>query len=160
MLLAHIIATKTQNELVADDDMKIPSSGQKEDGVGHDEAGRTIAIHSLAVLPDYQKKGLGTILLKEYIQRMVEAETADSIAILTYDRLVPWYEKTFGFAQKGKSAAEFGGGNWTDMTLDFEEERIRKFAVDDDDDEEEDEYEEVEEIEHEVVESPVDLTNK
>lgn len=122
--MAHIIATKTANELISDDDMKVPSlnstvssfeTTERSQVVGHQERGRTIGIHSLAVLPEYQKKGLGTILLKEYIQRMVEAETADRISILTYERLLLWYEKTFGFRSMGKSTASFGGGDWVNM---------------------------------------------
>lgn len=99
--------------------MKIPASansGVSEGAaIGHQEDGRTIAIHSLAVLPDYQKKGLGTILMKDYIQRMVESETADRIAILTYGHLVRWYQETFGFQRKGESGTTFGGGEWVDM---------------------------------------------
>lgn len=115
VLLAHVIVTKTRNELVSDDDMKVPSKSGMDDGVGHQEDGRTIAIHSLAVLPGYQKKGLGTILMKDYIQRMVESETADRIAILTYGNLVRWYQDTFGFQRKGESGTTFGGGEWVDM---------------------------------------------
>lgn len=100
--------------------MKIPSVAglDGEDtkaGIGHQEDGRTIGIHSLAVLPEYQRKGLGTILLKAYIQRMTDSEIADRISILTYEDLAPWYEKTFGFKNDGKSEAAFGGGDWVDM---------------------------------------------
>lgn len=82
--------------------------------VGHDEAGRTLALHSLAVLPDYQGLGVGKMLMKAYVQRMVEAEVADRIALLTYPKLVPWYEK-FGFEKIGESKATHGGGGWIDM---------------------------------------------
>ena len=81
---------------------------------GHDEAGRTLAVHSLAVLPAYQKFGLGTTLMKAYVQRMLESDVADRISILTYESLVPFYKK-LGFEELGKSDATYGGGDWINM---------------------------------------------
>lgn len=122
--MAQIIATKTSNTLVSDDDMMLPLPDQSnvnnappEAGVphrGHNEAGRTLAVHSLAVLPSYQKEKLGTTLMKAYVQRMVESDVADRISILTYDELTGFYEK-LGFEKRGKSDTQYGGGNWTNM---------------------------------------------
>lgn len=122
--MAQILATKTSNTLVSDEDMMLPLPDQSsvnkappEAGVphrGHNEAGRTLAVHSLAVLPAYQRVGLGTTLMKAYVQRMLEGEVADRISILTYDELIGFYEK-LGFENKGKSKTEYGGGNWTNM---------------------------------------------
>ena len=81
---------------------------------GHNEAGRTLAVHSLAVLPAYQHVGLGTTLMKAYVQRMVESDVADRISILTYEDLIGFYTK-LGFENKGKSSNSYGGGNWTNM---------------------------------------------
>lgn len=118
ILLAHIIATKIEGDTITDDDMALPprwkEGADMEPHLGHKEFGRTLAVHSLAVLPTYQKRGLGTILMKSYVQRMVEAETADRIAVLTYDKLVPYYD-SLGFVNHGKSKVKFGGGNWVDM---------------------------------------------
>jgi len=49
-----------------------------------------------------------------YVQRMLEAEVADQIALLTYGRLVPFYEK-MGFENRGKSKVKFGNEEWNDM---------------------------------------------
>ena len=49
-----------------------------------------------------------------YIQRIQSAGVADRIALLTYDRLVPFYER-LGFEYRGKSKAQYGGGGWNDM---------------------------------------------
>lgn len=137
VLLGAIIATKTRNFVIKDEDMMLPRGySTDEEGVknaedvledmkdeqivrGHDEAGRTIALHSLAVVPEYQKLGLGTILMKSYVQRIMEADVADRIAILTYQRLIPYYAK-LGFENKGQSDATYGGGNWINMVLEFE----------------------------------------
>lgn len=99
--------------------MAPPSNWQNGDApadanVGHQENGRTLAVHSLAVLPDYQRRGLGTALMKSYVQRMLESDVADRVALLTYDRLVPYYE-ALGFENIGRSRVKFGGEAWNDM---------------------------------------------
>lgn len=124
-LLAHICATKTRNELISDDDMKVPPNWRDQPHpadatVGHQEDGRTIALHSLAVEPKFQGQGLGRTLLKAYVQRMQNSGVADRISILTYDRLVSFYESA-GFENRGASKAQYGGGGWVDMVLVFPE---------------------------------------
>ncbi len=118
ILLAHLIATKTTNDTVSDDDMAIPTDWQSkaygDSHLGHKEHGRTLVIQSLAVLPAYQGRGLGKTLLMSYVQRMLEGEVADQIALLTYGRLVPFYEK-MGFENRGKSKVKFGNEEWNDM---------------------------------------------
>lgn len=118
-LLAMVCATKTRNELVSDDDMNVPSGWREQPHppnatVGHQEDGRTIAVHSLAVEPSVQGRGLGKTLLKAYIQRMQTSGVADRISILTYERLVPFYESV-GFENRGPSKVQYGGGGWVDM---------------------------------------------
>jgi len=122
ILLAHIIATKTASSVITDDDMALPPDWQNatvRSGVGHNEAGRTVALHSLAVLPDCQRRGLGSTLLKAYIQRIESSEVADHIALLAHDTLVPYYER-HGFLNKGKSNATYGGGGWYNMALELQ----------------------------------------
>lgn len=86
--------------------------------VGHDEYGSTIAIHSLAVLPEYQGKQVGSTLMKSYIQRIREAAIAERISIIAHDHLVPFYQ-SFGFENRGPSKCQFGGGGWTDLVSSF-----------------------------------------
>lgn len=104
---------------MSDDDMRPPTDWHTaepsaEPHIGHQENGRTLALHSLAVLPDYQGRGLGTALVKSYVQRMLESDVADRVALLTYDRLIPYYEH-LGFEHIGRSRCKFGGGEWNDM---------------------------------------------
>lgn len=98
--------------------MEVPkdwqSSSTPESNAGHKEQGRTVAIHSLAVLPAFQGQGLGATLMKAFIQRMEYVQAADRIALLAHGELVKFYEK-LGFENKGPSKATFGGGNWVDM---------------------------------------------
>lgn len=121
-LIAHIIATRTASPTVTDKSMELPdhweskqmNSSISNPAVGHEEGGSTIAIHSLAVLKEHQGKKLGTMLMKAYVQRIKEAATAERVALIAHDHLIPFYE-SFGFCNKGKSACQFGGGGWFDM---------------------------------------------
>lgn len=98
--------------------MEVPNdwktSSTLTSNTGHKEEGRTVAVHSLAVLPSLQNQGLGSTLLKAYIQRLGYVQAADRVALLAHGELVKFYEK-LGFENKGPSKATFGGGNWVDM---------------------------------------------
>ena len=115
VLLGHIVATKTTNPTVTDDDMSIPTSPSADaPPVGHREEGRTLIIHSLAVLPTYQRRGLGKTLLKAYLQRMEAQGVAERVVLLAHQELVAYYEAV-GFENLGRSRATFGGGGWFDL---------------------------------------------
>lgn len=106
------------------------SAKKDESKEGHHEDGRTICVHSLAVLPEFQGSGIGRTIMMAYMQQMNGAGIADRLAIiahgvssapsllenalLTRKPLVPYYEK-LGFVSKGPSEAQFGGGGWIDM---------------------------------------------
>ncbi|KAI9800866.1 MAG: Nucleolar GTP-binding protein 1 [Sarcosagium campestre] len=107
VLLAHILATKLEGELVTEESMLVPQDPNPTNA-GHREEGRTIGLHSLAVLRAYQGRGLGKTILTSYIQRMAAAGLADRISLLCEDELIKFYEKA-GFVCKGKSKNNFGG---------------------------------------------------
>jgi GNAT superfamily N-acetyltransferase len=91
----------------------LPRPGEDEP-IGHQEEGRTIALHSLAVAVEHQNKGLGSVLMKAYIQRIKDSKIADRIALLAHDHLVGFYEGV-GFTDMGPSACTFGGGGWNNL---------------------------------------------
>lgn len=123
-LVAHILATRTPAPFVTDASMQLPDNWQRrsstlpnESGVeppGHQDQGSTIAVHSLAVLPEHQGKGLGKTLMKAYVQRIGDAKIADRIALLSHDHLIAFYE-SLGFVNHGKSDCTFGGGGWSNL---------------------------------------------
>jgi GNAT superfamily N-acetyltransferase len=142
-LLAHIISTRTTNDTVGDNDMKYPEDWKtvtsSAETVGHKQAGRTVGLHSLAVYPDYQKRGIGSLLMKSYIQHLKEIGNVDNLALICQDvgpiavcsphdsnrsdaaclqYLVSYYEH-LGFKSLGPSKATFGGGGWYDMVSRF-----------------------------------------
>ena len=125
VLLGHIVATKTTNPTVTDNDMDIPTSDPPDPKLGHKEEGRTVCIHSLAVLPEYQRRGLGKTLIKAYLHRMESHDVADRAALIAHEGLIPFYEG-LGFENKGKSEAKFGGGGWFDMVRELHPEEVEE----------------------------------
>ncbi|KAI5366237.1 Putative GNAT domain, acyl-CoA N-acyltransferase [Septoria linicola] len=119
ILLGHIVSTMTTNPTVTDNDMAIPSTEHPDAKLGHKPEGRTVCIHSLAVLPEYQGRSLGSTLMKAYLQRLKTQSVADHAALIAHDHLIPYYER-FGFRNRGPSKAQFGGGGWYDMVVDLE----------------------------------------
>jgi len=128
VLVAHAIGTKTTNETIQDEDMAMPADMQQSTvpgapgaaavpRPGHKEDGRTVCVHSLGVLPAYQGRGLGALLLRSYVQTMRDQAVGARVALITYPPLVPYYAR-LGFRSVGASAATFGGGGWVDMVLD------------------------------------------
>jgi GNAT superfamily N-acetyltransferase len=53
--------------------------------LGHQEDGRTIVLHSVAVLPAFQGQGLGKVLMMAYMQQMNGAGIADRLALIAHD---------------------------------------------------------------------------
>ncbi|KAJ9609812.1 hypothetical protein H2200_006141 [Cladophialophora chaetospira] len=127
-LIGHIVSTRSPAPGVTEASMKIPSdwktrrsslpTSTDEEPVGHQDMGGTICIHSVAVTPEFQRMGLGSVLMKSYIQRMKDAKIADRLALLAHDHLVPFY-KGLGFENMGPSAVTSHGGNWNNMILEF-----------------------------------------
>lgn len=93
VLLGHVIASKTDSPLVDDDAMDYPKDWQSENPqpskLGHMEAGRTIAMHSVAILPAFQGRGIGRTLMMCYMQTMNGAGIADRLALLAHDVSTP-----------------------------------------------------------------------
>ncbi|KAI9699150.1 MAG: hypothetical protein M1820_007229 [Bogoriella megaspora] len=114
VLLGQITATKTDHDVVKDEDMEVPNDSNKDRKVGHNDLGHTVGLHSFAIVPEYQDIGLGKVLMKAYIQRIQASGIAERIALITYERLIPFYEK-LGFEYQGKSDVQYGGESWHNM---------------------------------------------
>ncbi|EXJ93888.1 hypothetical protein A1O1_02281 [Capronia coronata CBS 617.96] len=127
-LMAHIVATRSPAPSVTEASMGIPPNWRArrsslpdktdEEAIGHQDIGGTICVHSLAVAPEFQKMGLGTVLMKSYIQRMRDSKIAERIALLAHHDLVPFY-RSLGFENMGPSSVTSCGGNWNNLILEF-----------------------------------------
>lgn len=109
-LVGHIIASKTEGKHVSDRSMEIGA---------HSESGRTIAIHSVVVDPEYQGKHIGYVMFKDYVQKFFGLCSADGMALLAHEKLVPFYTK-HGFKDEGKSSSAFAGESWRALRLPFD----------------------------------------
>lgn len=61
------------------------ASDPKSSALGHQEGGRTIVLHSVAILPGFQGRGIGQTLTKAYVQQMTGAGIADRMALIAHD---------------------------------------------------------------------------
>ncbi|KAI1840086.1 hypothetical protein JX265_013000 [Neoarthrinium moseri] len=120
VLLAHVVGTRSHDELVTDAAMDYPrdyrTAKPNKTALGHQEDGHTVAIHSLAVHPKLQGCGLGKLIMKAYMQQIHNSGTARRISLISQGYLVNYYTR-FGFVHKGESSAAFGGGGWHDLTI-------------------------------------------
>lgn len=89
VLIGHVIAAKTNDKTASDDSMGVPedwkSDHPKPTNLGHQEAGRSIVLHSVAILPKFQGRGLGRVLLMAYRQQMNGAGIADRLVLIAHD---------------------------------------------------------------------------
>ncbi|KAL2153119.1 hypothetical protein VTH82DRAFT_4274 [Thermothelomyces myriococcoides] len=124
VLLAHVISTRCRGDVVTDADMAYPKDWHNpaaraaDKSVGHYEAGRTVGLHSLAVLPRLQRCGIGQMIIKAFLDQMKNCGLVDRVALICQDNLVSYYER-LGFKHLGPSKAQFGGGGWHDMVHDL-----------------------------------------
>jgi GNAT superfamily N-acetyltransferase len=83
-LLAMILGTRIDSPLVTEESMALG---------GHLPSGETVALHSLCVHPAWRAKGLGTRIMREYIERVGRIDGIKRIALLAHDELGPFYER-------------------------------------------------------------------
>ncbi|MCP4118810.1 MAG: GNAT family N-acetyltransferase [Desulfobacteraceae bacterium] len=91
-----------------------------KDMVGHDSSGTNIVIFSVAIHPDFQKKGISVPLLEKYIELSRDLQK-NKILLICKDELISYYER-FGFSYIAESSSEHGGFNWHEMGLLLNEE--------------------------------------
>lgn len=98
MLVGHVVASKTDDLVASDKSMDYPKDWDAphptKTDVGHQEAGRTIVLHSVAVLQEFQGRGLGRVLMQAYIQQMNGAGIADRLALIAHDVSITFYSSS------------------------------------------------------------------
>lgn len=109
-LIGHILATKTANEHVQESDMEIG---------GHLEDGKTIAIHSVVIHPEWRGKHIGHIMVRDHVEKFYSLFTAERMSLLCQPDKVSFYEKN-GFRNLGQSDCKHGGKEWLNMVLPFD----------------------------------------
>ena len=82
---------------------------------GHEPDGKNQMIFGLAVLPEYQRQGIGAALLNHLITWSKE-QGMERVILTCKEHKLPYYSK-FGFENHGISASCHGGAVWYDMVL-------------------------------------------
>jgi len=98
----------------ATDNVQLSDEAFKE-LVGHDPSGKKIVIMSVAVHPDFQRKGLAGKLIIEFIAKM-KAMAKSEIFLICQTGLIDMYA-SYGFVYIGVSDSEHGGLDWHEMSL-------------------------------------------
>jgi ribosomal protein S18 acetylase RimI-like enzyme len=83
--------------------------------VGHDPNGKKIVIMSVAVHPDFQRKGFAGKLIIEFIDKMKAMEKSE-IYLICQTGLIDMYS-SYGFEYIGVSDSDHGGLHWHEMSL-------------------------------------------
>jgi ribosomal protein S18 acetylase RimI-like enzyme len=81
--------------------------------IGHSENGKNIVIVSVSVLPEFQGKGIASILLKDFIERS-ENLKKEKILLLCKTDLIGFY-KGLSFRYGSISKSTHGGFEWHEM---------------------------------------------
>lgn len=92
-----------------------------EDVSLHQAAGAYQSIFGLDVVPEYQHRGIASMLM-EHMIKTAESRGKKGVILTCKDRLLTFYEK-FGYRNLGISASVHGGAVWYDMILEFEGDR-------------------------------------
>ncbi|WP_319542805.1 N-acetyltransferase [uncultured Pseudodesulfovibrio sp.] len=83
--------------------------------IGHDPEGKNIVIFSLAVLPEFQHRGIADQMMTAFIKQSRKLDKKN-ILLLCKDNLIPYYSR-HGFTDSGISESNHGGATWHEMAL-------------------------------------------
>lgn len=87
------------------------------DAALHRPDGAWQAAFGVNTLPEYRRRGLAGLLLRE-VERDARAAGRKGCILTCKDRLIHYYER-FGYKNQGVSASVHGGAVWYDMALRF-----------------------------------------
>lgn len=83
----------------------------------HQVEGRNLVIHSVTISPDFRKKGLGSALLNDYVEKIKANRSVDKISLLSKAYLLSFYTSC-GFQIDRVSDVHHGQDIWFELSLD------------------------------------------
>jgi len=104
-LAGYIVGPAVQSPYLTDDFFSKVGANSPE--------GAFIAVQSLSVHPDFQRQGVGTLLLAA-LKEIAVQQNRKGISLTCHDGLIPYYEMN-GFVHEGISDSTHGGAVWSDM---------------------------------------------
>ena len=104
-LAGYIVGPAVQARYLTDDLFSKVGANSPEGGF--------IVVQSLSVHPDFQRQGVGTLLLAA-LKEIAVQQNRRGISLTCHDELIPYYEMN-GFVHEGISDSTHGGTIWSNM---------------------------------------------
>jgi len=83
--------------------------------IGHDPHGRNMVVFALAVLPEFQKRGIARQLMSRFVEDARE-RGKEHVFLMCKRHLINYYER-MGFEHVGLSSSTHGGAEWHEMRM-------------------------------------------
>jgi ribosomal protein S18 acetylase RimI-like enzyme len=81
--------------------------------IGHDPEGKNMVVFALAVLPEYQKRGIARQLMSRFVEEARQHDK-ESVLLMCKQHLIAYYER-MGFCHVALSKSTHGGAEWHEM---------------------------------------------
>ncbi len=104
-IVAHINGGCTNKDDITDEEFKAL--------IGHEDDGKNLVIFSLAVDPEYHRRGIATEMMGTYVT-IAKKMKKSKILLLCKENLIGMYEG-MGYEKIGLSASTHGGAKWYEM---------------------------------------------
>jgi GNAT superfamily N-acetyltransferase len=85
----------------------------------HDPQGTHVGVHSVVVSSDFRHRGVGSDLLRNYVDLLKKTKVYKSVVLIVHEELIPFYERA-GFELRGKSDVVHGPKEWLEMAVDLD----------------------------------------
>lgn len=98
-----------------------------EDCYLHDPKGKQVMLLGLAVLPKYQKQGIGSALMTRYLQ-IKKQDGLHQVILTCLEDKISMYKK-MGFLLKGPSRSSFGNKSYFEMSYDLTIDVLKELVI-------------------------------
>ncbi|KAF9131933.1 hypothetical protein BGW39_001099 [Mortierella sp. 14UC] len=112
LLVGYIVSTLVSGDNLTHDSMS-----------SHDPSGNAVCIHSVCISSAFQRRGVATRMLKEYLQHLQRLNNSNShassaklkrVLLIAHEHTIGLYSGV-GFVLVGKSSVEHGPDPWFEM---------------------------------------------
>jgi ribosomal protein S18 acetylase RimI-like enzyme len=86
--------------------------------VGHDPLGKNMVLFALAVLPEFQRRGIARRLVERFVEEAKQSKKK-KVFLMCKQHLIAYYER-LGFSHMGLSRSTHGGSQWHELCLSLE----------------------------------------
>jgi len=83
--------------------------------IGHDINGKNMVVFALAVLPEFQRRGIAKQLMLSFVEE-ARRNKKEKVLLMCKRNLIAYYQG-LGFAHAGLSRSTHGGAEWHEMRL-------------------------------------------